>query len=304
MQESIPQNGNCLMSLYEILKRTLRKLNPNNVLGENKSDFYREIDFMNHNRLIVFSIVLTFIHIPLILVDYIRLSTSNIPDIFGAQIILFAHSAVLITMIIFYFICRNFRVNNPHQIKFYHHVIFKTALILMFFLMMVVTIGDILINKSIIAYMGGLFAFSVIPLLRFRFSMALYFLNSILLITIILFMDINQGILLNYQVNLAVFTVTAWVMSRYLFSVQVSSFLSRKEKEQLIGELQEAVANVDTLSGLIPICSQCKKIRDDKGYWNQLESYIHKHSQAKFSHGICPECVAEFYPDIKKKDLP
>ncbi len=63
-------------------------------------------------------------------------------------------------------------------------------------------------------------------------------------------------------------------------------------------ELQYALDNVKTLSGLLPICSFCKKIRDDKGYWNQIEQYIHEHSEAKFSHGICQECAKKHYPDF------
>jgi hypothetical protein len=55
--------------------------------------------------------------------------------------------------------------------------------------------------------------------------------------------------------------------------------------------------DVKVLKGLIPICAKCKKIRDDKGYWNQVETYIHEHSEADFSHGICPECAKELYPD-------
>jgi DNA-binding NtrC family response regulator len=67
-----------------------------------------------------------------------------------------------------------------------------------------------------------------------------------------------------------------------------------KEREKLIRELQEALANVKKLSGLIPICSSCKKIRDDKGYWNQLEKYLLEHSDATLSHGLCPECAKDF----------
>ena len=65
-----------------------------------------------------------------------------------------------------------------------------------------------------------------------------------------------------------------------------------------ITELKQTMARVDTLSGLLPICANCKKIRDDKGYWNRLEGYIQDHSNAEFTHGICPECVNELYPDI------
>jgi len=77
---------------------------------------------------------------------------------------------------------------------------------------------------------------------------------------------------------------------------------SKKEKEEreaLILELGIALSEVKQLSGLLPICSYCKKIRDDKGSWTQLESYIHKHSEAEFSHGICEDCASIHYPDLK-----
>ncbi|MGD0259501.1 MAG: response regulator [Verrucomicrobiota bacterium] len=74
--------------------------------------------------------------------------------------------------------------------------------------------------------------------------------------------------------------------------------LAALERNRLIGELQEALANIKTLSGLIPICAGCKKIRDDRGYWSQVEIYVAKHSGAKFSHGICPECARKLYPEL------
>ncbi|MFA7347383.1 MAG: hypothetical protein WCZ86_06455 [Desulfurivibrionaceae bacterium] len=70
------------------------------------------------------------------------------------------------------------------------------------------------------------------------------------------------------------------------------------EKEQLIAQLQKAMQEVKVLSGFLPICASCKKIRDDTGYWNQIEEYISKHSNALFSHGICPDCVKKLYPDF------
>jgi|GEM_PF-6016518 len=70
------------------------------------------------------------------------------------------------------------------------------------------------------------------------------------------------------------------------------------EMERLIAELQKSLAEVKTLSGLLPICSWCKKIRDDKGYWNQLESYISQHSGVDFSHGVCPDCMRKHYPEL------
>lgn len=68
------------------------------------------------------------------------------------------------------------------------------------------------------------------------------------------------------------------------------------EKQRFLEELSEALENVNLLSGLLPICSACKKIRDDSGYWNQIENYIRDHSEAEFSHSICPECAKKLYP--------
>ncbi len=77
--------------------------------------------------------------------------------------------------------------------------------------------------------------------------------------------------------------------------------LAEEERERLISELQKALNEVKTLRGLIPICANCKKIRDDKGFWTQVESYIQAHSDATFSHGLCPECFEKLYPEISKK---
>lgn len=72
---------------------------------------------------------------------------------------------------------------------------------------------------------------------------------------------------------------------------------SEIERERLIAKLKKAVDDIETLSGLVPICASCKKIRDDKGYWNRIESYIQKHSKARFSHGLCPDCSEQLYGD-------
>jgi PleD family two-component response regulator len=66
-------------------------------------------------------------------------------------------------------------------------------------------------------------------------------------------------------------------------------------------ELQDALKDIRTLSGLIPICASCKKIRDDKGFWSQVEEYIEERSDAQFSHGICPKCRDELYPEYSRK---
>jgi hypothetical protein len=66
----------------------------------------------------------------------------------------------------------------------------------------------------------------------------------------------------------------------------------------VIVKLQQALAQVKRLSGFLPICASCKKIRDDQGYWQQVEAYIRDHSEAEFSHGLCPECAKKLYPEL------
>ena len=87
-----------------------------------------------------------------------------------------------------------------------------------------------------------------------------------------------------------------------LLQATVRNITERKQVEEqrnkLIAELQKALSEVKTLRGFLPICSHCKKIRDDKGYWNQIESYIQDHSEAEFSHGICQKCAKKYYPDM------
>ena len=70
------------------------------------------------------------------------------------------------------------------------------------------------------------------------------------------------------------------------------------ERRRLTEELQQALEHVKRLSGLLPICARCKNVRDDRGYWEEVETYISSHSEAKFTHGICPSCFKEMYPDI------
>jgi DNA-binding response OmpR family regulator len=75
------------------------------------------------------------------------------------------------------------------------------------------------------------------------------------------------------------------------------------ERDRLFAELQQTLAEIKTLKGFIPICASCKKIRDDQGFWNQLESYITQHSDAQFSHGICPECITRLYLEESSSSL-
>ena len=73
---------------------------------------------------------------------------------------------------------------------------------------------------------------------------------------------------------------------------------AEQERERLVGELQEALAQVKALKGFIPICASCKNIRDDEGYWQQIESYLCEHTDLEFTHGICPACLEKLYPEF------
>ena len=75
--------------------------------------------------------------------------------------------------------------------------------------------------------------------------------------------------------------------------------MAKEKQESLIAELKEALANVKQLSGMLPICASCKKIRDDKGYWKQIESYITEHSEALFTHGLCPGCAEKAMQELE-----
>ena len=83
-----------------------------------------------------------------------------------------------------------------------------------------------------------------------------------------------------------------------LFAIWVVAILSIQRKT-IYEEKEKALSEVATLSGLLPICASCKNVKDDKGYWNQIESYIKEHSDAEFSHGYCPDCVKKLFPDLE-----
>jgi DNA-binding NtrC family response regulator len=94
----------------------------------------------------------------------------------------------------------------------------------------------------------------------------------------------------------------------YLIKEQVSAILLIRsiiyavERHSIIQKLNNAIDEIKTLNGLLPICASCKKIRDDKGYWNVVEKYIEDRSLAKFTHGICPDCIRKIYPSLKMDD--
>ncbi len=90
-----------------------------------------------------------------------------------------------------------------------------------------------------------------------------------------------------------VFALSLFSLRRWQ-EIRRSAELLRKNNEKLRGALRE----IKHLQGILPICANCKKIRDDKGYWHQVESYIREHSLAEFSHSICPTCAKQLYPEV------
>jgi PAS domain S-box-containing protein len=111
---------------------------------------------------------------------------------------------------------------------------------------------------------------------------------------------------------------TKWVWEQGRFTSTTASFkklrvegfitdineakILENEREKLIEELKNALAEIRELRGILPICASCKKIRDDKGYWQRIESYIQNHTNAEFSHGICPDCAKLLYPEFTLDD--
>ena len=97
---------------------------------------------------------------------------------------------------------------------------------------------------------------------------------------------------LEYIITSSVFVCIALIIPLWIIIKDFSRLEKTTERLQL------AIDNIKTLEGLLPICSNCKNIRDDDGYWQQVEVYIRQHSKAKFSHSICPECAHQLYPDL------
>jgi ABC-type multidrug transport system fused ATPase/permease subunit len=110
----------------------------------------------------------------------------------------------------------------------------------------------------------------------------------------------DAAILLQAAVRVAFFLLVAAVITYLSLARKRAENMIRTtlaEKEALANKLQGALAEIKTLSGLVPICAWCKKIRDDKGYWQTVEQYVSEHSQAEFTHSMCPECAKKYFDE-------
>ena len=106
-----------------------------------------------------------------------------------------------------------------------------------------------------------------------------------------------------YPIVATVFIVILIVLLYMMIKSRKSLREMYNEKEKLVTELKDSLEHVKELKGILPICANCKKIRDDEGYWEQIEEYISKHTDADFSHSICPDCTEILYPEFHAKKL-
>ena len=116
---------------------------------------------------------------------------------------------------------------------------------------------------------------------------------------------LNDGAVLDRAIgtNPSGYLVKPYDIAELRSSIEIALIKHRaaREREELIAQLENALLQVKRLSGLLPICASCKRIRDKQGGWQQIEDYITNHSEADFSHGICPECARRLYPEIYPK---
>jgi CheY-like chemotaxis protein len=89
---------------------------------------------------------------------------------------------------------------------------------------------------------------------------------------------------------------------RIVIEIALYKFQAEQEKNRLIEKLQKALAEIKTLRGIIPICASCGKVRNDEGYWQKVEEYVRDHTEAQFSHGVCPNCARKLYGDIFEEE--
>jgi PAS domain S-box-containing protein len=111
-----------------------------------------------------------------------------------------------------------------------------------------------------------------------------------------------DGKVIDVEVAATAFTYGGAPAVQVIFRDITERKQAEEEREKLVHDLQKALSEVKTLKGIFPICASCKKIRDDKGYWNQVEVYIRDRSEAEFSHGICPDCMKKLYGDFLKEE--
>ncbi len=157
-------------------------------------------------------------------------------------------------------------------------------------------------THSIGGYLVGVFLCATFVHYQWPLNPLLYVLTWLVFAALVLFNAPNASSVMIDLVNSALMTLGAITVSQAFHTGRVREFNQQQTITTRNRELQEALAQVKQLSGLLPICSHCKRIRNDQGYWEQVEVFVRDHSEAKFTHGICPDCRKELYPNLGKPE--
>ena len=110
----------------------------------------------------------------------------------------------------------------------------------------------------------------------------------------------TSGQILSYFIAYGVVNLCGYFIAWQLNRIRRNQYQALLVEQKLKRELEKSIAEISVLQGLIPICANCKSIRDDNGYWESVEAYLGSHYKAVFSHGICPSCAEKLYPDHKQ----
>lgn len=270
--------------------------------------FLKEAAYINFIRLKAFAAVCGFIFLSLFCLDIFYLLSGKWAVSEGYPVLFFSHLSMLMIIAGTIAFTRIMPADHPEKITAAHKRISFTILLGGLFTIVIISFGDVLISGSLAAYLGALFAFAAIFILTNALS-CLLFLSSMTLMLVLLVSASELGdVAFRIQIiNTVAFAVVALVLSRIIFYYHIRDFNARvliekknDELETRNEELQSAMSKIKILRGLLPICSHCKKIRDDQGYWKQIETYIQEHSEAEFSHGICQECLEKYYKEFDR----
>lgn len=157
------------------------------------------------------------------------------------------------------------------------------------------------------AYLLMVYGVAIVIYLEPVWSAAIFLMSLGMFIAMIPFDELSRREISINIWNAVALNIFAWLTSRILFAFRLRAFSDNRQIHEKNSELEternnlkDALANVKQLSGLLPICSNCKKVRNDSGYWEQVEQYISERSEATFTHGLCPDCMKKMYPGMDK----
>lgn len=285
---------------------------PGKIRKADADAFYANLAFQNFTRMRMMAVVALAIFLPLFVWDLIRFFHGYWQQSIGYPIIAFSHLGLLFLLAGILLLARWKMPEGPASIQRSHKRFINGVLATALLSTLPLALGDVLASSAIDVYIGMVFAYASIFVLPNRIRLVLFgtYMAAMVILLIGVYLAFEKSMAIHF-INVVAFAIVAFILSRVLFLYNRQDFFNRRlidrqseeikhqneKKEELIAELRHALEEVKTLSGFIPICAVCKKIRDDSGYWNQIEEYISTHSDARFSHGICPECMQNMYPE-------